>query len=139
MFKKTALVLVFAMAVTTIYPSVSMSWNSPSPRYDHYRHYSYRDNHHYRRGHGDEALFWGLAGLFLGTVILTAVLQPPPSPVPMAYAEPQARIYTYPPSVPPGMCRWERYVLDNYGRMILDQYGQPVKEYTLGSCQYPPN
>ena len=29
MFKKTALVLVFAMVMTTVYPSVGMSWGSP--------------------------------------------------------------------------------------------------------------
>jgi len=128
MFKKTALVLVFAMVMTTIYPSVGMS-----------RHYypSVGYHHHYR-GHGDEALFWGLTGLFLGTLFLSAALQPPPPPVPMRYVEPRGRIYSYPPPIPPGMCRWERYILDNYGRMVFDQYGQPVKEYTLGSCQYPP-
>lgn len=137
MFKKITLVLVFAMFTTSFYPSVGMSWNSPSPRYDQYRHYPYQGNLHYRR-HGDEALFWGLTGLFLGTVLLSAFLQPPRPPVPMVYGAPKSRIYTYPPAVPPGMCRWERYILDNYGRMVLDQYGHPVKEYTLGSCQYPP-
>jgi len=138
MFKQTALVLVFAMIMTTVSPAVGLSRNSWSPRHDHYRHSPYQGNHHYR-GHGDEALFWGLTGLFLGTLFLSAALQPPAPSVPMAYAEPQPPIYNYPPYVPPGMCRWERYILDDFGRMVLDQYGQPVKEYTLGSCQYPPN
>ena len=138
MFKKTAFVLVFAMVITSIYPSIGISWHSQPPRYDHYRHSPYQHNHHYH-GNGDEALFWGLTGLFLGMALLNAALQPPPQKVPRAYVEPQARIYSSPPSVPPGMCRWERYILDNYGRMVLDQYGKPVKEYTLGSCDYPPN
>lgn len=129
MFKKTVFVLVFAIITTSIYPSVSMSWHYQAPRYDHYRHY---------RGHGDEALFWGLTGLLLGTVLLSTVFQPRPQQVPMGYVEPKSQIYTYPPPVPPGMCRWERYILDNFGRMMLDQNGQPLKEYTLGSCQYPP-
>lgn len=42
------------------------------------------------------------------------------------------------PAVPPGMCRWERTVLDNSGRPVLDRYGRPVKEYAIGSCLTPP-
>ncbi|MEW6521536.1 MAG: hypothetical protein AB1461_19230 [Thermodesulfobacteriota bacterium] len=108
-----------------LHPSVGMSW--------HYPHHS----HH----HGDEALWWGLGGLLLGTFIAAATLHPPPPPPPrpVVYAQPQTQVYTYPPYVPPGMCRWERFMLDGYGRPVLDQYGQPVKEYSLGSCQYPPN
>lgn len=41
--------------------------------------------------------------------------------------------------VPPGMCRWERYVLDRNGKPVLDQYGKPQKEYAISSCLYPPN
>jgi len=40
--------------------------------------------------------------------------------------------------LPPGMCRWERFVLDSSGRPILDQYGRPLKEYAIGSCLAPP-
>jgi len=29
--------------------------------------------------------------------------------------------------------------IDYYGRAIWDQYGHPVLEYTIGSCQSPPN
>lgn len=43
------------------------------------------------------------------------------------------------PEVPPGMCRWERTVLDSNGRPVLDRYGRPLTEYTIGSCLYPPN
>jgi len=137
MCKKTAIVLVVAMIMTTVSPSVGISGHYASAGYGHYRHYPYH-GHHYH-GYGDDALFWGLTGLFLGTLFLSVALQPPPPQVPMGYVEPRGRIYSYPPQVPPGMCRWERYILDNNGRLVLDQYGQPVKEYTLGSCEYPPN
>ena len=42
------------------------------------------------------------------------------------------------PVVPPGLCRWERTVLDGFGRPILDRFGRPVKEYAIGSCVAPP-
>ena len=42
------------------------------------------------------------------------------------------------PVAPPGLCRWERTVLDGFGRPILDRYGRPVKEYAIGSCVAPP-
>jgi hypothetical protein len=47
-------------------------------------------------------------------------------------------ITLYPPPVPPGMCRWERQVLDSYGRPLLDQNGHPLREYTIGPCDVPP-
>lgn len=89
----------------------------------------------------DEALLWGLGGLVLGSLLLSAAMneQPAQATAPEMYGPPQPQVYNYPPPVPPGMCRWERYVLDSYGANVLDQYGQPVKEYTLGSCQFPPN
>jgi hypothetical protein len=125
MLKKTAFILAFSVLVIPLHPSVGMSW-----------HYPHHSHHH----HGDEALWWGLGGLLLGTFIAAATLPPPPPPrPPVVYAQPQTQVYSYPPYVPPGMCRWERFMLDGYGRPVLDQYGQPVKEYTLGSCQYPPN
>lgn len=43
------------------------------------------------------------------------------------------------PEVPPGMCRWERTVLDSSGRPVLDRDDRPLTEYTIGSCLYPPN
>jgi len=126
MFKRTALVLVFAILIIPFSPSAGLSWyGSHGGRY-----------HHYYNNYYNDAWVWGLSGLILGAVLVAATQPPPPQPV--VYVRPQASIYTYPPEVPPGMCRWERYVLDNYGRVILDQYGQPVKQYTLGSCQYPP-
>jgi len=131
MFKKTAFVLVLSVMMIPLYPSPGMCWRSSS-----YHHSS----HGY---HGDDALWWGLGGLLLGTFIAAAALPPAPPPPapPVVYVQPQqsqTQVYTYPPYVPPGMCRWERFMLDGYGRMVLDQYGRPVKEYTIGSCQYPP-
>jgi hypothetical protein len=57
-------------------------------------------------------------------------------PAPLAYPPP---VVMFPPQPPPGMCRWERNVLDDDGRIILDQFGIPLKEYAIGSCRYPPN
>lgn len=58
-----------------------------------------------------------------------------PAPV-----EPRLRFdsATSAPVPPPGLCRWERTVLDGFGRPILDRYGRPVKEYAIGSCVAPP-
>jgi len=83
--------------------------------------------------------------------------QPPPPPYPptaaptdsflrspfLAAFDPAPRLYLPPitpslPAAPAGKCRWERYVLDGNGRPSLDPYGQPVKEYSIGSCLYPP-
>ena len=86
--------------------------------------------------HGGVALAWGVTGFFLGSTLAAFTYRPVvyAAPPPVYYPP----VYTYAPAVPPGMCRWERSVLDRYGRTLLDQYGRPVKEYTLGSCQYPP-
>ena len=129
MFKKTALVLILALLMTPLYPTMAMS---------RYYHHSPSYNHYYYGYSGDEALVWALTGLFFGAIIASATLWTPP-PREVVYAEPKAPVYTYPPSIPPGMCRWERYMLDDYGRLLFYQDGQPVKQYTLGSCQYPPN
>lgn len=56
-------------------------------------------------------------------------------PAPQSYQPPVAAV---PPQVPPGMCRWERQVLDAYGRPMLDQYGHPLREFTIAPCQRPP-
>ena len=52
-------------------------------------------------------------------------------PAPQSYQPPVA-------AVPPGMCRWERQVLDAYGRPMVDQSGQPRREFTIAPCQHPP-
>jgi hypothetical protein len=52
-------------------------------------------------------------------------------PAPGIYLPP---LYNDKPDVPPGMCRWERFVLDGYGRPLLDPTGQPVKEYSIAPC-----
>jgi hypothetical protein len=56
-------------------------------------------------------------------------------PAPLAYPPP---VDVPPPQAPAGLCRWERAVLDNSGRPVLDQYGKPLKEYAIGSCRHPP-
>ena len=119
----------------SLYPATVMAWHHPPRSYYH---------HH---GHGDDWV-WGLTGLLIGGALVAAATQPvvyaAPPPVAVyppysAYGPPaQASVYSYPPAVPPGLCRWERYVLDGQGRALLDAYGQPIREYTIGSCQYPP-
>lgn len=126
MVKKTFFALLIGVMAMSLVPSVGMCW------YSHGGYYSHHHGHH----HGD-ALLFGLGGLVLGTTIAAVALQPPPPPV--VYAAPAPSVYAYQPAVPPGMCRWERFVLDGYGRTLLDNYGQPVKEYTVSPCQYPPN
>lgn len=51
---------------------------------------------------------------------------------------PRPPIYSYPIEPPPGMCRWERQILDRSGRPVLDRDGQPMREYTIGPCWRPP-
>ena len=119
----------------SLYPATGMAWHHPPRSYYH---------HH---GHGDDWV-WGLTGLLIGGALVAAATQPvvyaAPPPVAAyppysAYGPPaQTSVYSYPPAVPPGLCRWERYVLDGQGRALLDAYGQPIREYTIGSCQYPP-
>jgi hypothetical protein len=124
MVKKIVLALIIGIMALPLVPSEGMCWYG-RPGYGYYHGY-----------HHNDALLWGLSGLVVGAAVTTAVLQPPPQRV--VYAVPPPAVYTYPPSVPPGMCRWERYVLDGYGRTLLDHYGQPVKEYTIGPCQNAP-
>ena len=141
MMKKITCTLAIGMVALSLIPATSEGRGYyGSPRY--YGH------HHYHGG-GD-AWVWGLTGLVLGGAIVAAATQPvmyappyqpvvyAPPPQTVVYAQPPAAVYNYPPTIPPGTCRWERYVLDGYGRTVLDQNGQPVKEYTLGSCQSPP-
>ena len=157
MYRRTALLVAAALFVTPLSPSAAQAWHSRPPGYG-YEHHSpyYGDDffdddddfyghRYYRNDHDDEALLWSLGGVLIGSIFLAALLQQPqndPGPVYSAPAQTYSsppQTYSYPPSVPPGMCRWERYIVDPNGRMVVDQYGQPVKEYTLGSCQYPPN
>ena len=127
MVKKTIFALLIGMMALTLVPSEGRCW---------YSHHGYYHGYHHGYYYGDP-LLWGLSGLVVGSAITAVALQPPPPPV--VYAAPQTAVYTTQPNVPPGMCRWERYVLDGYGRTLMDRNGQPVKEYTVGSCQYPPN
>lgn len=56
-------------------------------------------------------------------------------PAPVLYRQPLA---PYPTDLPPGMCRWERFILDSSGRPLFDPNGNPLKEYTVGPCTQPP-
>jgi len=94
---------------------------------------------HHHHGGGD-VLFWGITGLLVGSALVTAS-SPPPATV--VYAEPpppayQPPAYGYDPQAPAENCRWERYALDGYGRVMMDGYGRPVKEYMVGPCGQPP-
>lgn len=131
MMKKLSSVLMIAVLAIPLMPSTGMSWHGgpPPPRY-----------HHGHHGGGGDAWLWGLGGLVLGTAIVATALQPPPPPPrQVVYVDPQPVSYAYRPQVAPEMCRWERYVLDGYGRTMFDRYGHPIKEYTTGPCTYPPN
>ena len=126
--KLVAGLLVAALAVPLV-PSAGMCWygGPPPPRYHHHHH------------HGGDAWLWGLGGLVLGSAIVATAMQPAPPPRQVVYVDPPPVAYSYAPRVVPRTCRWERYVLDGYGRTVFDRYGQPVKEYTTGPCDYPPN
>jgi hypothetical protein len=128
MVKKTIFALMVVIMATSLVPSEGMC------RYAYHGGSYHGGSHH---GYYNDAWLWGVGGLVLGTTIAAVSLQQPP-PQTVVYGAPQPAVYAYPPNVPPGMCRWERYVLDGYGRTLLDQRGQPVREYTTGPCQYPP-
>jgi len=109
------------------------------------------------------SLAWAQTDSFLRSPFAAAfdptrrLYQPPPPPYPapavatdsflrspfVAAFDPAPRLYQPSlspplPALPPGKCSWERYLLDGSGRPVLDQYGQPVKEYSIGSCHSPP-
>lgn len=157
--KNTALVLSLVLLATPFSPAGALARRCRPAETHHYGGYS-DYNYYYDEYYDDydddcdwynwddedgdddnEALLWGLGGLVLGSLLLSAAMseQSAQAAQPETYGPPQPQVYNYPPPVPPGMCRWERYVLDAYGANVLDQYGQPVKEYSLGSCQFPPN
>ena len=138
MNKRLVAVIALSLFALSLCPATGMAWHHPPrPYYSHHYH-----------GHSDDWV-WGLTGLLIGGALVAAATQPvvyaapPPAvtayPPYSTYGPPaQARVYSSPPAVPPGLCRWERYVLDGQGRALLDAYGQPIREYTIGSCGYPP-
>ena len=137
MNKRTVSAFALGLVMLSLIPAEARDWSHYPPRYAHHSH------HH----GGSDDWVWGLTGLLVGGALVAAATQPvvyaAPPPVTYApsgyYAPPvQAQVYNYPPAVPPGMCRWERFVLDGYGQPLLDQYGEPIREYTIGSCQAPP-
>ncbi|MDD2464913.1 MAG: hypothetical protein PHI97_13030 [Desulfobulbus sp.] len=120
MMKKTVLALACSLLVVPLVPSVG-------------------ECHH---AHGGDALVWGITGLLVGSTLASVSYRPPPevvytAPPPPAYPPP-AYSYSYAPPAPVETCRWERPVLDGYGRVMLDGYGRPMREYTVGPCNAPP-
>ncbi|MGD9950532.1 MAG: hypothetical protein AB7U29_18935 [Desulfobulbus sp.] len=118
MIKKTVLALACSLLVVPLAPTIGSC-------------------HHHN---GGNALAWGLAGLLVGSTLVAVSSPPPPAVVytepPPVYSPPA---YGYAPRVVQAeTCRWERYVLDGYGEVMLDGYGRPVKEYSDGPCDYPP-
>ncbi len=130
MSKKILLSVLLVLSMVALIPAQGMCWYPPPPHH-----------HHYHGHHGGDLLAWGITGLVVGSLVTAAALQPVPTST-VQYAAPPpvttTQVYDYPPQVPSGMCRWERYVLDGQGNYVLGADGQPVREYTLGSCQYPP-
>ena len=135
MVKKLVYALVFGLLTLSLLPSIGMCAYHGSYGNNGRYYGSYQGGYHY-----NDAWVWGLGGLIVGSALTSAFLQyPPPPQVVYGYPPPPTQVYSYKPSIPSGMCRWERTVLDYYGRAILDQYGHPVLDYTIVSCQSPPN
>jgi hypothetical protein len=142
MVKKIVIGLLVSMMAAPMIPAMSMA-GPRSHSYGHHRSYHRPSHGHYRHHHhGSNAWLWGLGGLALGSAIVATAVQTPP-PQQVVYVEqpvytPPPAAYSYPTQVAPGTCRWERNMLNRYGRIVFDQYGQPVKEYATGPCDYPP-
>lgn len=148
MFKRTGHALFLGILTLALLPEAGVCGNSgyhgrPGTYYG-----SYHGSANYYHGHHDngDAWVWGVGGLLLGSALTAATLRYPPPPQnvyvappppQVVYVQPQMQVYK--PAIPPGQCRWERVVLDSYGRTVMDQYGQPLLQYTIGPCQYPPN
>jgi len=130
---KNKMIIGLLVSVLTVPFIPAMSMAGPG------RHYHGHHGHYRHHGSGS-GWVWGLGGLMLGSVLVAAAMQPPP-PRQVVYAAPPpppVAYYPYQAPVSTGTCRWERYVLDGYGRTMFDRYGQPIKEYTTGPCGYPP-
>ncbi|NLZ17550.1 MAG: hypothetical protein GX087_07435 [Desulfobulbaceae bacterium] len=98
----------------------------------------------YHSFYASDAAWGGFGTLSLGDIFVPFIVDPPlaldmpfsqPSYAPGYASQP---VYSYPPEVPPGLCRWERNVLDANGWPLLDASGMAIKEYTIGSCFSPP-
>jgi len=77
----------------------------------HRSHYgNYYGNHH------NDDLFWGATGFLFGTALGAAIYQPP------VYNYSQPAYYYQPP-----MCRYERYVTDQWGRTYLEYFAAPCR------------
>lgn len=146
MKKTTALAFFLGFASLLILPDAAMS------RFYGSLGYSPSDNVYLgvsRDFHSRNAEYWGGLGSGFGELSLGHIFAPfivdPPFAVEPPFSQPayaprynSQPVYSYPPEVPPGLCRWERTVLDGSGWPLLDARGLPVKEYTIGSCTSPP-
>ena len=72
----------------------------------------------YHRHHYNDDIFWGVTGFLFGTALGAAIAQPPV----YSYSPPA---YYYAPQPP--MCRYERYVTDQWGRTYREYYAAPCR------------
>ncbi|SHO44188.1 hypothetical protein [Desulfopila aestuarii] len=155
MLKKTGNVLLLGILTMALLPTTSMGGKSGyhgragvyyggSHGYSSHSYSGYHGGSGYSHGHHDydDAWLWGVGGVLLGTAIAAATLYSPPlqqnvyaapPPPQVMYVRPQLQVNI--PAIPPGMCRWERVAWDSYGRTVMDQFGQPIIEYTIGPCK----
>jgi len=159
MLKKTGRAFFLGIMTVALLPTTGICRNSDyhgrsgsyyggSHGYSNHYYRGYRGGGRYYHGHHyyDDAWLWGVGGLILGTALVAATLYSPPqqqnvyvaspaasTPPQGMYVRPQVQVYK--PAIPQGMCRWERVAWDSYGRTIVDQFGKPVVEYTVGPCR----
>ena len=130
--KKMLAISLLSISVLLTVPSDGFSRDRGYGGHDGYRNggYSgYRDGGRYYGGHRgyhgsyrghhyNDDIFWGVTGLLFGAALGAAIYQPPV----YSYGPP---VYYNPP--PPPMCRYERYVTDQWGRTYLECFAAPCR------------
>lgn len=144
MKKTTVLALALGLSTLLVLPGSAMSRPYASVGIG----YSPVNNVHlgaYHSSYASDATWGGFGTLSLGDIFAPFIVDPPLA-LDMPFSQPgyapdyaSQPVYSYPPEVPPGLCRWERNVLDANGWPLLDASGMAIKEYTIGSCSSPPN
>lgn len=138
MKKVLSAVFIAVLLAVPMMPAQGWCWRGDR----HHGHHGHR--HHHYHSHGDEAVLFGLGGLVLGATAIALMQEPRPrrvvyvDPAPAAYAYGPPVTYAYAPPVVERTCRWERFILDGWGRYMYDRHGRPVKEYATGPCDAPP-